>query len=592
MKIRPNDLCPCGSGKKYKKCHNSATLTLGNQLNVSNLLSQALTLQTKNQLSDAEKYIQQAIKQEPTNLEAWQALGNLAEQAGDYESAKECYLHILHINPKYSAAYFYIGNLFYKKSEFLDARNAYLQAIELDPDVSEVWSNLGNVEKYLGNFKEAIQCYYRGVTLQNDITQKYRQHSNLLFSMHYDKSLTPEDIFNAHLEWANNYASQYYPECHFWPNATLPNRKLRIGYLSGSFNSQIVGHFFENVLLAHNKDNYEIILYSSTANKDATTSRLAKYCEKWVDINHLDDINSAKSIQEDRIDILVDLDGHTPNGRPLVFARKPSPIQVEWLDYFDTTGMEVMDYIISDIYTTPLDSPQKYIETVYRLPQTRFCYTPLLNTPEITPPPCLSGGTFTFGSFNRQDKITPELINAWATILLNTTDSRLIIKNRALIVPAVKSALENKFQSYGIPSERIILRGPSPHFEMLKEYSEIDIALDTFPYNGGLTSCECLWMGVPIIAIEGERMIERQTSALLHLLELKDFIASSETDYINLAIEISLKQNQNKLENIRNNLRKKMLNSFLCDAKGFTNNLELAYRNMWKIYCDKINANQ
>ncbi|MFI3137409.1 MAG: tetratricopeptide repeat protein [Methylococcaceae bacterium] len=585
MKTKPNQPCPCGSGIKFKKCHGSPVKVVEKKVTVSELLKQSDALLLNNQLDAAENAIQEAIRLAPASLDAWQALGNLAEKLGDFEAAKECYQHLLTLDPTSVLGYFLLGNLFYRLSAFLEAQKAYKQAIHINQQLPEVWGNLGNVEKYLGNFQEAINCYYRSVACHTDVTQKARLHSNLLFSLHYDQTLSHDIIFQAHRKWAADYAQDYYPIHPAWLNSTEPKRQLRLGYVSGSFNGLIVGHFLDSVFSAHNPENFHLIVYSSTLHKDAKTEKLSQLCQEWVDIVHLDDDAVAERIQRDAIDILIDLDGHSPTGRPLLFARKPSPIQVAWLDYFNTTGMAAMDYIITDTFTTPIDSPQCFSETVIRLPDTRFCYTPPVYAPAVSEIPCLAGKAFTFGSFNRQDKLHPELIRIWAEILHATPGSRLLLKNRALGVPAVKAALEARFSQQGISIERLILRGASPHVDMLLEYSDIDVALDTFPYNGGLTSCECLWMGIPIIALEGQRMVERQTSSMLRLLGLDAWVASSIDAYIALAVKASLTQNHAKLTLLRHQLRAQMAASLLCDATRFTQNLEAAYRFMWEVYC-------
>lgn len=283
------------------------------------------------------------------------------------------------------------------------------------------------------------------------------------------------------------------------------------------------------------------------------------------------------------MDILVDLDGHSPTGRPRLFARKPAPVQVEWLDYFDTSGLATMDYILTDPYTTPADSPQRFSETPYRLPHTRFCYTPPEYVPPVAGPPCLTGRPFTFGSFNRQDKLNPTLLARWAEILLAAPGSRLLLKNRALEAAAVRASVLESFGKAGIGPDRLLLRGPSPHADMLAEYAEVDVALDTFPYNGGLTSCECLWMGVPIVALEAERMIGRQTAAMLRLLGLDDWVADSPADYVRLAVAKS--REPAALAPLRAGLRERMAASPLCDAGRFAVDLETAYRTMWRRHC-------
>jgi predicted O-linked N-acetylglucosamine transferase (SPINDLY family) len=587
MKSRPNDPCPCGSGKKFKKCHGApAAQPVARPAgagSVAVLLAQARQLQDQGRLEDAERAIQLALQRAPGDADAWQALGDLAERVGDFETARACYARLVELHPGHAPGFFRLGNAQARLFAFAQAREAYRRAIALGPELPGVWGNLGNVEKYLGNFAEAIACYLRDIELETDPAERVRRHSYLLISLHYDERLSHDQLFEAHKAWADRYARPFYPTVAAWSNVRDPERPLRLGYVSGSFNGLIVGHLIESVLAHHDRERFRLTLYSSTARQDAKTARLRELADAWVEIGGLDDDAAAARIRDDAIDILVDLDGHSPTGRPLLFARKPAPVQVEWLDYFDTSGLETIDFILTDPYTTPVDSPQRFSETPWRLPHTRFCYTPPDYAPPVAEPPCLAGRPFTFGSFNRQDKLNPALLGTWAEILGAVPGARLLLKNRGLDVAAVRASVLETFGKAGIGPDRLVLRGASPHAGMLAEYGEVDVALDTFPYNGGLTSCECLWMGVPIVALEAERMIGRQSAAMLRLLGLDDWVAGSPADYVRLAVEKS--RLPAALAPLRGALRDRMAASPLCDAGRFARDLEGAFRTLWRNHC-------
>ncbi len=586
MKIGPNQPCPCGSGKKYKKCHGSpATARSGSPAppSADEHLARGRQLQAAGRLPEAEAQVQAALRAAPTRAGAWLALGALAEQAGDLEVAAQCYERLVEHHPQLARGHLALGNVQVRRFALEEARRSYRCAAELDPDLPGVWLNLGNVEKYLGRFPEAVACYRRDVARVAEPRERARRHSNLLFALHYDETLDHEALYRAHLDWAEQHARRWYPSTQTWPNDRDPERPLRIGYLSGSFNGLILGHFLHGVLARHDPGYFRLYAYSSTRIEDEHTARLRAACARWVDLQDLDDVAAAERIRADGIDILIDLDGHSPTGRPLVLARKPAPVQVEWLDWFDTTGMETVDYLLTDPYTTPANSPQRFAETPWRLPHTRFCYAPPTYAPAVAPPPSLAGRPLTFGSFNRQDKLHPGLLARWAEILRALPGARLLLQNRALQAPAVRQVLHGAFARLGIESGRVELRGPSPHPELLAAYAEVDIALDSFPYNGGLTTCECLWMGVPIVALEAERMIGRQTGALLRLLGLEAWIAASPDEYVRLAVEHG--GNPAGLAGLRTGLRPRMAGSPLCDAPRFVSDLEEAYRAMWRRYC-------
>lgn len=587
VKTGPNEPCPCGSGKKYKKCHGSPTATARPAAPAAGTavdwLRRGQQLEAAGRLPEAESCYQQALQRDGRHAETWLALGRLAEKAGDFDVAHASYERLVSLHPNHAMGHFVLGNTLVRRLDFTAARAAYLRAVELDPGLAGPWFNLGNLEGYLGRGREALAFHRRAIALNADPVQRWRQHSHVLITLHRDETLTPEELFREHLRWAEENTAGLPPPAADWPNSREPERPLRLGYVSGSFNGQIVGHFLPHVLEHHNRGDWQVTLYSSTRGEDDATRRFRAAADAWVDIGALDDDAAAARVRADGIDILVDIDGHSPTGRPLLFARKPAPLQVSWLDWFNTTGLATMDYILTDPYTTPVGGSQRFAEEPYRLPHTRFCYRPPEFAPPVAPPPLAAGAPLTFGSFNRQDKLHPLLLARWAEILHSAPESRLLLKNRALGAPAVRQEIAKTFAQQGVAPERLLLRGPSDHAAMLAEYAEVDIALDPYPYNGGLTTCECLWMGVPIIALEGERMIGRQTAAMLRLLGLDDWVASRHDDYVRLAVAKAA--DRAALADLRQRLRPLMAASPLVDAAGFCRDLEAAFRDMWRRYC-------
>jgi len=608
MKPRPNAPCPCGSGRKYKKCHGAPRGTPGASPGAvaserasggaataapgaRRLAPQAdewvaagARMEAGQRWHEAEQCYRQALACEPASAPAWLALGTLAMRHGDADAARQCYARLVELHPGHATAHFALGNLYAREYEFDRARDAYQRALALEPSLAGAWGNLANVEKYCGRFPEAIACARRAVEHESDPEARARRHSNLLLALHYDETLTHDALYAAHVDWAEQHARRWYPQRPAWPNARDGERPLAIGYVSASFAAdEIMGHLLQGVLDHHDRSRHRIHLYSSTRAAASEMAALRAAADEWIDIGALDDERAAERIRADAIDILVDLDGHNPTGRPLIFARKPAPVQVEWLDWFDTSGMATVDYVITDPWTTPADSPQRYTETPLRLPHARLCYTPVGYAPPVAPMPSHGGAPFTFGSFNRQDKLHPALYRRWAEILHAVPQARLLLKNRALQVPAVRESVLAAFAGLGIAGERLWLRGPSPHASMLGEYADVDIALDTFPYNGGLTTCECLWMGVPIVTLEAERMIGRQTAAMLRLLGLDDWVAASPEEYVRLAVARA--REPHAVAQLRASLRSHFAASPICDAARFARDLEAAYRTMWRHYC-------
>ena len=580
---RVNDRCPCGSGRKYKHCHGAPARAAGPPVvpvAAGTLIAAARQLIAGGRLAEAQNAYLAALEREPASFDALAGMAELAERAGDTEAARHYGTQLVERHPDDARAHFALGNFHARQYDFAAARRCYRDAVARDPDVAGIWNNLGNVEKYLGNLPESIACYDRSIACDPG---NATLASNALISLYYDTSTSHEALFARHVAWAERHAAKLYPARPAWPNARDAGRPLRVGYLSASLDGRVLGHFLRSVFVHHDRAQFAIHAYSGTKHADAITEELKRGFDVWRDIRALDDDAVAAQIAKDGIDILVDLDGHTPDARLLVLARKPAPLQITWLGYWNTTGMTTVDYLISDPYTTPEGTPQRFTERALLLPDTRFCYAPVAYAPDVAPLPALTRGAFTFGSFNRYDKLGPELIACWAEILARAPDTRLVIKNSAIDVPHARAELARRFAAHGVAAERFELRGRSPHAAMLAEYGDIDLALDTFPYNGGLTTCEALWMGVPMVAIAEARMISRQTAAMLRAAGLPQFIAEDRDDYVARAVEWSRRRDE--LSAIRAGLREQMRRSALCDGARFVRELESALRRAWREYC-------
>ena len=300
---------------------------------------------------------------------------------------------------------------------------------------------------------------------------------------------------------------------------------------------------------------------------DAVTERIRARASLWRDLLTEDDEAIARRMRDDSLDVLVDLAGHTPGGRLLVLARKPAPVIATWLDYFDTTGLDAVDYLVGDPISTPPDGTQRFSEKVLRIEPCRLCYAPPDYAPEVAPPPAASNGFMTFGSFNRLSKLAPPAIALWARILDAVPGSRLLLKNAAFTDQRTRERVIASFAPYGVGNARLELRRDSPHAQMLAEYGDVDIALDPFPYNGGLTTSEALWMGVPVLALMGDSMISRQSASLLNAAGMADWIARSEEDAVRIAVRRS--QDTQALADLRHGMRARLRGSPLLDAPRF-----------------------
>jgi predicted O-linked N-acetylglucosamine transferase (SPINDLY family) len=365
-------------------------------------------------------------------------------------------------------------------------------------------------------------------------------------------------------------------------NAADPERRLRIGYVSADFRHHSAAVVFGPVILAHDRDAVEVVCYSGVIEPDDATARFRDAATLWRDTAGLSDDTLAARIRDDRIDVLVDLAGHSAGNRLLVFARKPAPIQVTAWGHAVGTGLDTMDYFFADRVVVPPEARGYFNEAVIDLPSL-VCYDPPREAPAITPLPALTRGFVTFGCLNRQSKVSPEAVRLWAAILGALPDSRLLMKDEAFNETATRARLLAQLVSRGIDAGRVDFRGGSPRLEHMAVYGEVDLVLDPFPHGGGVSALEGLWMGVPMVTLLGERVPARMGASFLSTLGLAELVAPTPQRYIDIAVEHA--RSPERLAGIRAGLRARMAGSILCDHDAYCRSVEGAYRAMWKRWC-------
>ncbi|HEV3136534.1 MAG TPA: hypothetical protein VGZ26_01495, partial [Pirellulales bacterium] len=407
-------------------------------------------------------------------------------------------------------------------------------------------------------------------------------HSNLLYALNFVPGLDPSAVFAEHLAWAQAYAEPLTAAAAPHANDRSPDRRLRVGYLSPHFRRHAVNYFLEPMLAAHDREQFEIFCYSTADMADDVTARLKGAADHWREVHHEVDQRVAQIVRADQIDILVDLTGHISNQRLLIFARKPAPIQVTYLGYQNTTGMTAMDYRLTDERADPPGVTDPfYTERLVRLPRSFFCYRPPDEAPPVAPPPALDAGYVTFGSFNNFAKVSPGAIDAWLQILARVPRSRLLVlANRGGYLERHLHALA---QQHGVDSTRIELRNKLPTAEYLRLIAQADIALDPFPFNGHTTTCDSIWMGVPVVMLQGNTYASRFGGSVLGNVGLDPLITRSAEQYVDAAVELA--GDLDALARMRGELRGRMADSALLDFRGFTGNLEQVYRQMWNTWC-------
>jgi len=513
------------------------------------------------------------------NSDYFNKLGNKYFKNGKRKKAIKLFQKALRLNPNYYPAYNNIGMVLNDIGDYSNAMAYFEQAIDLYAfDINHLY-NMAHALENVGDTKKAINYLEKTIHICPSFQKAY---SALLSALNYTFSYA-QTIYDAHIKWGQQVENSIDPIFIENDNKDT-DRLLRIGYVSPDFYKHSVAYFFEPILTNHNKKNFYTVCYSDSINKDDFTKRLMDSASQWHDCRKMSDNELADLIKNDNIDILVDLAGHTANNRLLVFAKKPAPIQVTYLGYVNTTGLSRVDYRIVDKWTDPVEKEYPHTETLIRLPKTFLCYRPPDNSPPVVKEPMIRNRFVTFGSFNAIKKLNDATINLWSEILKAIPSSKLFIKSQAFNDNWTKERFAKKFQANGISHEKLILKGFTHSFsDHLAQYHLIDIALDTYPYHGTTTTCEALWMGVPVITLNSDRHAGRVGISLLTSLGLKEMIADTEQEYIDIAV--SLAKKTELISHLRQNLRKLIFKSDLCNAVKFTQDLETVYREMWNKYC-------
>jgi FkbM family methyltransferase len=577
-----------------------------------NNLGRALNEQGRQQ--EAEQSLREALRLKPDFAGALSNLGSVLLSQRKPEEAVNAYREALHLQPDLGEAHANLAMLFNESSQlaralayyekqmrrnphspqahnrlgtalqaqgrFEEANRQFEAALEARPDFAEAHGNLGMSFIFLGDLEKALENFRKALSLKpiSEVQASYA------FYLNCSPDHTPTEIAAEYRLWASRYISPSKAMPSFG-NSVESGRKLKLGYVSPDFMRHSVAYFIEPVIRNHDRSQVEVYCYSNVATPDDYTERLKGIADHWRDIRLKSDDQVCEMIRSDGIDILIDLAGHTSGNRLPVFARKPAPVQVTYLGHPNTSGLEAIDYRITDALVDPPGLTECYhCEQLIRLPRCFITYAPPADAPEVAISPVSRKGHITFGSFNSAVKINHRVIALWAKLLLAVPKSRMLLKSLAFCSASAKSRLIAMFARHGIEAERIELLdfvdAVSGHLDL---YREIDIALDTFPYNGTTTTCEALWMGVPVIVLAGETHVSRVGLSLLVQVGLTELIAKDADGYLALALELA--NDTERLRQLRSSLRDRLRLSPLADALGFTRELENAYRGMWHRWC-------
>lgn len=535
-----------------------------------------ITLKEQGRLDEAEACYRRALAIRPNYAEAHSNLGNLLREHERFSAAEACYRRALVIKPGYAEAHSNLGIVLREQGRYAEAEGSYVRALELKPDFAEGHSNLGVLLKDQGRLPEAEASYRRALSLKPGFVEA---QSNLLFTLNYRADTAPSVCREEATVYGRMVASQVRTRFHDWTCSAQPER-LRVGLVSGDLRTHPVGYFLESLLAHIDPTRIELIAYPTHHQADELTARIKPWFGAWTPLLGLSDEAAAQRIYADGVHVLLDISGHTDRNRLPVFARKPAPVQASWLGYFATTGVAEIDYLLADAVGVPESDRGHFTEAVWYLPETRLCFTRPAADLAVGLLPALENGYITFGCFQNLAKVGDEVLAVWRAILAALPGARLRWQCKQLGDPAVVEQVVQRLQRFGIDAARVALHGAVSRDAYLACHAEIDLILDTFPYPGGTTTCEALWMGVPTLTLAGDRLLSRQGASILAAAGLAHWVAASETDYFEKAI--ALASDVPKLAVLRADLREQVLASPLFDAPRFARNLEAALWGMWQ----------
>lgn len=532
-------------------------------------------------LDEARRVCLRALTLQPASAQAWNNLGIVEGERGDAAAAFAAFRLALAHKPDFAEACGNLGNLTQGEGLLSAAVSHYERAVAMDPAYAEVYGNLGVVHQRQDRLDRALSAYRRSLCLRPDNAEV---HSNLIFAMDFD----PRCGVAVH-----QAERRFWNERHAWPlsaqaaphdNGRAIDRRLRIGYVSADFRRHSAAYAFAPILLNHDRSRFDVVCYSQGGAEDAMTAQLRAAATQWRSIRGQPDEAVARQIRADAVDILVDLSGHSAGNRLLVFARKPAPVQVSAWGHAAGTGLSAMDYLLTG--PSMIEQPERelFSETVVDLP-CLFTYQPPEDLPPVGPPPLLMRrGTVTFGCLNRLAKVSAEALSLWAAVLKAVPKSRLLLKDDALDDPQQQQRILTALLEQGIGPERAVLMGGTSHRDHLAAYGQVDIALDPFPRNGGISTAEALWMGVPVIALRGHSLPGRVSASLLEAAGCGAWVAETRDDYLRLPLTIL--SNLPDMVRTRAELRGRMASSPLGNVRAYTAMVERVYRAMWRCWCE------
>ncbi|MDX2223524.1 MAG: tetratricopeptide repeat protein [Rhodospirillaceae bacterium] len=533
--------------------------------------NRGLVLEALTRLDEAEVCYRRAVALQSPYPVAWNNLGNVLDRLGRPDDAVTAFRTALDQFPGYSAAHNNLGATLAGQGRFAAAAQAYGLALDADPDNLGARLNLGVAEVERGRVAVGRDLFAQVLRADPTNTAAADNHA---FAAHYDCD-DPAAVLATHRRFAAPAPARP------GPVVPDPDRRLRVGYVSGDFRRHSVAFFSEPLIAAHDREAVEVVCYATNTDADDVTARLKSLAGAWRNLAGLGTADAVRLVRDDRIDVLVDLSGHSLHHRLDVFAARPAPVQVTAIGYPGTTGMTVFDARLCDAITDPPGAEAYASEPLVRLPMGLHCYRPPSDAPAVAARPAATAGRVTFASFNKLAKISDRTVDLWSAVLAAVPGARLMIKTKPLVEPASQDELRARFARHGVAPQRLLLSGwLADDRDHLAAYHHADIALDTFPYAGTTTTCEALWMGVPVLTRAGRGHAARVGASLLTTVGLADWIASDDDAFVRTAAAMA--RDPERLADLRSSLRARVAASPLCDAGAYARGVEAVYRALWR----------
>ncbi|MFZ6767003.1 tetratricopeptide repeat protein [Undibacterium sp. Di26W] len=532
---------------------------------------------------EAIENISKAIQLDPSLPYLFNNLGLAYREHGMYSFAILQYRHALELQPELLQVYPNLIDALRQNGQVQESIECGQHALTLTQDIPEIWAAYGDTLREANHLDAAIEAYIKALSFREDGQSSFNRkiYTNLLFCLNYHPDLTPEVIYNAYHEFDLRFAAPLKAQWKKFENARIPGKRLKVGYVTQAFYNHVCKYFLLPLLEGHDKEQVEVYAYANPPFEDDVTAYYKKQIDHWVPTRDMTDDVLADRIRADGIDILVDVAGHTNGNRLPVFARKPAPVSLHWLEYGYTTGLSAIDYYLTDKPTITDNCAHLFAEKVWCLDGPAYVYRPDTRRAELGPPPFESTGVVTFGSLSRSTRINHRVVRVWATILDAMPNSQLIINSGDFKDPQVQDEMASRFMRYGIDRSRLLIGFSTPSWEVLKH---IDIGLDCFPHNSGTTLLESLYMGIPFISLTDRPSVGRIGASILTAAGHEEWIANTEDEYAQKAIILG--HDLDTLRHLRGSLRTEMEQSLLMDEPAFARSVEKAYRQMWNIYCE------